>query len=61
LVSVDFKRLWEIVTEQFSLGINSIHGPRHWKQVEKNGSMFAEEIRSLDDLKAAMKEKRCGW
>jgi uncharacterized protein len=43
LVSVDFKRLWEIVTEQFSLGINSIHGPRHWKQVEKNGLMLAKE------------------
>ena len=40
---IDFKRLWEIVIEQFPLGIHSIHGPRHWKQVEKNGLMLAKE------------------
>jgi uncharacterized protein len=43
LVSIDFKKLLEIVTAQFPLGIHSIHGPRHWKQVEKNGLMLAQE------------------
>ena len=41
--SIDFKLLWEIITAQFPLGIHSIHGPRHWKQVEKNGLMLAKE------------------
>jgi len=40
---IDFKRLWEIVTDQFSLGIHSIHGPRHWRQVEKNGLLLTKE------------------
>ena len=39
----DFKNLWQVVIAQFSLGIHSIHGPKHWKQVEKNGLMLAEE------------------
>ena len=43
LNSVDLKRLWEIVTAQFPLGIHSIHGPRHWKRVKKNGLMLAKE------------------
>ena len=41
--NVDFKRLWKIVTEQFPLGIHSIHGPGHWKQVEINGLLIAKE------------------
>lgn len=43
LNSIDFRKLWDIVTAQFPLGIHSIHGPRHWKQVEKNGLMLAKE------------------
>jgi uncharacterized protein len=43
LISIDFKKLWAIVTGQFPLGVHSIHGPRHWKQVEKNGLMLAKE------------------
>lgn len=42
-MTTDFKRLWGIVIGQFPLGRHSIHGPRHWKQVEKNGLMLAEE------------------
>jgi uncharacterized protein len=40
---IAFKRLWEIVIAQFPLGIHSIHGPSHWKQVEKNGLLIAKE------------------
>jgi uncharacterized protein len=40
---IDFKRLWIVVIEQFPMGIHSIHGPRHWKQVEKNGLLLAQE------------------
>ena len=41
--TIDFKKLWEIVTAQFQLDIHSMHGPRHWRQVEKNGLMLAKE------------------
>jgi uncharacterized protein len=40
---LDFKRLWSFVIDQFPMGIHSIHGPRHWKQVEKNGLSIAKE------------------
>jgi len=40
---IDFKRLLEMVTAQFPLGLHSLHGPRHWREVEKNGLVLAEE------------------
>lgn len=43
MTSYDYNHLWDIVIDQFPLGRHSIHGPRHWKQVEKNGLMLAEE------------------
>ena len=39
---IDFKKLWDIVSKQFPLGVHSIHGPRHWRQVEKNGLMLSK-------------------
>ena len=33
--------IWEHVTAQFRCGPDSIHGPAHWKRVEKNGLLLA--------------------
>ncbi len=33
----DFRHLESVVTSQFRLGAESIHGPAHWAQVEKFG------------------------
>jgi uncharacterized protein len=41
--SIAFRRLWSIVIAQFPMGKHSIHGPRHWKQVEENGLLLAKE------------------
>ena len=38
---VDFKRLWEIVTENYPGGPYSVHGPAHWRRVEQNGLLLA--------------------
>ena len=35
--------LWVFITDQFALGKDSIHGPWHWKRVEKNALELAEE------------------
>ena len=43
VIVIDFKKLWDVVIEQFPMDIHSIHGPRHWKQVEKNGLLLAKE------------------
>jgi uncharacterized protein len=43
VTAIDFKKLWDVVIEQFPMDIHSIHGPRHWKQVEENGLLLAKE------------------
>jgi uncharacterized protein len=40
---VDLKKLWSVVIDQFPMDIHSVHGPRHWKQVEENGLLLAKE------------------
>lgn len=40
---IDFRRLWSVVIDQFPMDIHSVHGPRHWKQVEENGLLLAKE------------------
>ncbi len=37
------ERLWYIVSEQFPLGEQSLHGPSHWRRVEANGLLIAED------------------
>jgi uncharacterized protein len=44
--TLDLKSLWECVVRQFPLDTSSIHGPGHWRQVELNGFMLAEETRA---------------
>jgi uncharacterized protein len=39
----NFKDIWKIAATQFELGSHSLHGPSHWKRVEKNGLLIAEE------------------
>jgi uncharacterized protein len=38
-----WERLWTLVSEQFPLGQDSIHGPEHWIRVEANGLLIASE------------------
>jgi len=33
----DFEELGSVVTRQFKGGMDSVHGPSHWKRVERNG------------------------
>ena len=42
-LSIDYPQLWQYITAQFPLGDESIHGPRHWRNVESNGIMLATE------------------
>lgn len=39
---IDYPTLWQHVTQHFEMGTHSIHGPRHWKQVEHNGLRIAQ-------------------
>jgi len=39
---IDFASLWQTVSGQFPLGVDSDHGPDHWRRVERNGLLLAE-------------------
>lgn len=42
-MSPDYDALWKHIEEQFLLGIDSIHGPRHWRRVEQFGLQLAAD------------------
>jgi len=44
----DLKGLWTYVTRQFALGLDSLHGPHHWRRVEANGLTLARETDGAD-------------
>ena len=39
--SIDFDRLWQHLTSNFQGHAASVHGPSHWKRVERNGLLLA--------------------
>ena len=39
----NWQRIWEEVTRQFQCGRESIHGPGHWRRVERNGLLIAKQ------------------
>ena len=42
-MQVDWEGLWRELTAHFVLGANSIHGPEHWRRVERYGIYLAEK------------------
>jgi len=40
-VSIDWPALGKAVSDQFSLSAHSVHGPAHWRRVERNGLLLA--------------------
>ena len=38
---INYELLWQRVTGTFALSPDSVHGPSHWRRVEKNGLMLA--------------------
>lgn len=35
--------LWKLVTEKFHTQLYSVHGPAHWRRVERNGLLLATQ------------------
>jgi uncharacterized protein len=40
-VSIDWPALWKAASDQFPLSALSVHGPAHWRRVERNGLLLA--------------------
>lgn len=41
-MEIDWDYLWEYLIGQFSLGAHSIHGPDHWRRVERHAISLVE-------------------
>jgi len=40
-MKIDYDQLWQHVTAQFHTAEYSVHGPSHWRRVERNGLVLA--------------------
>lgn len=38
---IDFDQLWNVVTSQTQMPVSLIHGPDHWRRVERNALLLA--------------------
>ena len=38
---IDFDRLWQLVAAQSHVSAQGVHGPAHWRRVERNGLLLA--------------------
>jgi uncharacterized protein len=43
-------RIWEHVTREFQCDCNSIHGPSHWRRVERNGLLLATRTGAIEEV-----------
>jgi uncharacterized protein len=46
----DWQRLWEHVTREFQCHRHSIHGPSHWRRVERNGLFVAQRSGAVQEI-----------
>jgi uncharacterized protein len=42
-VNIDYEALWRFVSAPFVGQRESLHGPAHWRRVERNGLLLAEQ------------------
>ena len=45
-MNIDFPQLWQFITGQFYAPGYSVHGPDHWRRVERNGLLLATRTRA---------------
>lgn len=49
-MEIDFTALWRIVAAPFALHTTSLHGPPHWRRVERNGILLASRTGANVDV-----------
>jgi len=49
-MNLDFDALWSRVTAQFHAPMYSVHGPDHWRRVERNGLLPATRTGADQDV-----------
>src|SRR5215471_14189927 len=46
----NWQRIWEHVTCRFQCGRDSVHGPSHWRRVERNGLFIARATGAVEEV-----------
>jgi len=49
-VHTNWQRLWGIVSAEFQCDLDSIHGPAHWRRVERNGLLVATRSGAVEEV-----------
>jgi uncharacterized protein len=49
-VGIDYPHLWQHVTAAFACGQHSLHGPGHWRRVERNGLLIVSRSTAIEDV-----------
>ena len=49
-MAIDFQFLWNRVSAPFSARLSSLHGPEHWRRVERNGLLLCADTSANQDI-----------
>jgi uncharacterized protein len=49
-MTTDWQRIWEHVSRDFQCDLLSLHGPAHWRRVERNGLLLAARSGAVEDV-----------
>ena len=50
IAASQWNRIWQHVTQEFQCDRNSIHGPSHWRRVERNGLLIASRSGAVEKV-----------
>jgi len=48
--TINWHRIWQHVTQEFQCDRNSIHGPSHWRRVERNGLLITTRSGAIEEV-----------
>ena len=49
-MNINWQRIWDHVSSEFQCSHGSIHGPSHWRRVERNGLLVASQSGAVEEV-----------
>ncbi|MCX6893992.1 MAG: hypothetical protein NTZ16_00460 [Verrucomicrobia bacterium] len=49
-MNTNWQNIWKHVTHEFQCDLNSVHGPSHWRCVERNGLLVATRSGAVEEV-----------
>jgi len=47
---INWQNLWHQISREFQCARDSVHGPSHWRRVERNGLLVAKRSRTVEQV-----------